>query len=347
MTKLGVLDQSPIREGATAAEALRESVDLAKACERFGYHRYWVAEHHNTSSFAGSAPEILIGRIASETRTIRIGAGGVMLPHYSPLKVAECFKMLDVFYPGRIDLGLGRAPGADPRTSAALQPGPKAYPIEVFPQQIDLLQKFIDDDFPPGHPYQGIHAMPVGPTRPEIWMLGSSVQGALYAAEFGLPYCHAHFITPEQTEASLSAYRSHFKPGGGLSAPYAALGVNALAADTPEQARHLAKPRNLWVTHLLMGTRGRFISPELVDAHPFTPAERSLYERVQNRGVVGSGEECRDKLTALGAQHGVDEFILLTITYLHADRIRSYERIAAAFAAKSGMDAQSRTEPNR
>lgn len=331
MTRLGVLDQSPIRDGGSAAQALAETVDLAKACERFGYHRYWVAEHHNTSSFAGSAPEILIGKIAGETSHMRVGAGGVMMPHYSPLKVAECFKLLEALYPGRIDLGLGRAPGTDPRTSAALQPGPKAYPIEVFPQQIELLQQFLADEFPPQHPYQGIHAMPLVATQPQAWMLGSSIQGALYAAEFGLPYCHAHFITPEQSEQSVAAYRKNFKPSAQLAQPYAALGVNALAADSTAAAQHIAKPRNLWVTQLLLGSRGRFISPEMVDAHPFTLSERGLYDSIQSRGIIGTGAECRDRLTALGAQHGVDEFIVLTITYAHADRVRSYELIAKAF----------------
>ncbi len=335
MTRLGVLDQSPIRDGGGAAQALAETVDLAKACERFGYHRYWVAEHHNTTSFAGSAPEILIGKIAGETQQMRVGAGGVMLPHYSPLKVAECFKMLEALYPGRIDLGLGRAPGTDQRTSAALQPGPKAYPIEVFPQQIELLQRFLADDFPPEHPYQGIHAMPLIGTQPEPWMLGSSIQGALYAAQFGLPYCHAHFITPEQSEQSVAAYRRNFKPSLLLAEPYAALGVNALAADTTEQAQHIAKPRNLWVTQLLLGSRGRFISPEQVDAHPFTLSERGLYDSIRTRGITGTGDECRDKLTQLGARHGVDEYILLTITHAHADRVRSYELIAAAFGLKA------------
>jgi len=331
MTRLGVLDQSPIRDGGGAAQALAETVDLAKACERLGYYRYWVAEHHNTASFAGSAPEILIGRIAGETKHMRVGAGGVMMPHYSPLKVAECFKMLEALYPGRIDLGLGRAPGTDQRTMAALQPGPKAYPIEVFPQQIELLQQFLADDFPAGHPYQGIHAMPLVATQPEPWMLGSSIQGALYAARFGLPYCHAHFITPEQSEQSVAAYRKNFQPSAQLAEPYAALGVNALAADTTEQAQHIAKPRNLWVTQLLLGSRGRFISPEQVDAHPFTLSERGLYDSIQSRGITGTGQECRDRLNALGALHGVDEYILLTITYAYADRVRSYELIAAAF----------------
>ncbi len=334
MIKLGVLDQSPIRDGGSAAQALAETVDLAKACERFGYHRYWVAEHHNTTSFAGSAPEILIGKIAGETSIIRVGAGGVMMPHYSPLKVAECFKMLEALYPGRIDLGLGRAPGTDQRTMAALQPGPKAYPIEVFPQQIELLQQFLADDFPPDHPYQGIHAMPLGPTQPEPWMLGSSVQGALYAAEFGLPYCHAHFITPEASEQSVAAYRKNFKPSAQLAQPYTALGVNVLAADSTELAQHLVKPRNLWVTQLYLGSRGRFISPEQVDAHRFSVAESRMYETIQQRGITGTGPECRDKLTALGARHGADEYIVLTITYGHTERVRSYELIAEAFGVK-------------
>ena len=333
MTKLGVLDQSPIRNGASAAQALAETVALAQACETFGYYRYWVAEHHNTTSFAGSAPEILIGKIAGETSRIRVGAGGVMMPHYSPLKVAECFKMLEALYPGRIDLGLGRAPGTDPRTSAALQPGPKAYPIEVFPQQIELLQQFLADEFPPDHPYQGIHAMPLGPTQPETWMLGSSVQGALYAAEFGLPYCHAHFITPEASEQSVDAYRRNFKPSAKLAQPHAALGVNVLAAETEELARHLVKPRNLWVTQLYLGSRGRFISPDEVDAHSFTVAESRMYETIQQRGITGTGPQCAARLRALGARHGVDEYIVLTITYGHAERVRSYELIAEAFDA--------------
>lgn len=331
MTRLGVLDQSPIREGGSAAQALAETVSLAKACERLGYHRYWVAEHHNTRSFAGSAPEILIAKIAGETAHMRVGAGGIMMPHYSPLKVAECFKMLETLYPGRIDLGMGRAPGTDQRTAAALQPGPKAYPIEVFPQQVELLQQFLADSFPPEHPYHGIHAMPIGPAMPDLWMLGSSVQGALYAAEFGLPYCHAHFITPEQSEQSVAAYRQHFKPSAQLQAPYVALGVGVLAADTEEQARHFAKSRNLWITQLLMGSRGNFVPPEAVDAYSFSAAERAMYLSVEKRSTTGTADQCKERLLALGAKHGAEEFVLLTITYAFADRMRSYELIAGAF----------------
>lgn len=331
MTRLGILDQSPVREGGTAAQALHETIDLARACDRLGYHRYWLAEHHNTTSFAGSAPEILIGKVAGETEHIRVGSGGVMLPHYSPLKVAECFQMLATLYPGRIDLGLGRAPGAEPRTNAALQPGPKAYPIDVFPQQVELLKHFLADDFADDHPYRGIHAMPQGPDHPEMWMLGSSLQGALFAAEFGLPFCHAHFINPGETSRIVDLYREKFKPSETLTEPYAALGVAVMAADTEDAARHIGKSRNLWVTHLLSGNRGRFFSPESVDAYTFTPQERALYDSIEQRGISGTGDRCKSQLLELGRQNGLDEFVLLTITYAHADRVRSYELIAEAF----------------
>src|SRR5271168_163887 len=199
--RLSVLDQSPVRSDGTAADAIAETIALAKACERLGYHRYWLAEHHNTKSFAGSAPEVLIARVAAETETIRVGSGGVMLTHYSPLKVAEQFRMLEILSPGRIDLGLGRAPGTDQRTSMALQAGPQGWGIDAFPSQVHLLRQFLDDaagvgKFPDDHPYRSIHAMPRGRGYPEIWLLGSGIHSAVYAAEFGLPFSHAYFISP-------------------------------------------------------------------------------------------------------------------------------------------------------
>lgn len=335
MTKLGILDQSPIKEGSNAATALHETIALAKACDGLGYSRYWLAEHHNTTSFAGSAPEILITRVAGETTHIRVGSGGIMLPHYSPLKVAECFQMLATLYPGRIDLGLGRAPGTDPRTSAALQPGPKAYPIDVFPQQIDLLRHFLADDFAEDHPYRGIHAIPRSPEHPEMWMLGSSLQGALFAAEFGLPFCHAHFINPGETGQIIDLYREKFRPSATLAEPYATLGVAVLAADTDTAAHHIGKSRNLWVTQLLTGNRGRFVSPEAVDDYRFSARESAVYASVEHRGISGTGESCKAQLQELGEAHGVDEFVLLTITFDPADRIRSYELIARAFGLQA------------
>ena len=219
LPRLSILDQSPIRAGGTAAQALNQTIDLAKRCDALGYHRYWVAEHHNTKSFAGSAPEVLIARLDAETKTMRIGSGGVMMPHYAPLKVAETFRLLETLYPGRIDLGLGRAAGAEPRTTAALMPGPKAYPLEVFPQQVQLLTQFLEDatglegdsgGFPDDHPYRGIHAAPMGPGVPDMWLLGSGGDSAMHAALFGLNYCYAHFINPESPSRAFETYRKHF-----------------------------------------------------------------------------------------------------------------------------------------
>src|SRR5580698_8453587 len=255
--KLSVLDQSPIRKDGSAADAVAETIRLAKVCEALGYHRYWLAEHHNTGSFAGSAPEILIARVAAETKSIRVGSGGVMLSHYSSLKVAEQFRMLETLSPGRIDLGLGRAPGTDQRTSQALQAGPQGWDIDAFPSQVHLLRQFLDDasghaPMPEDHAYRHIHAMPRAPSvGPELWMLGSGLHSAVYAGEFGMPFSHAYFISPEGSLEAVAAYRERFKPSEACPRPVVSLGVAALAAETEEEARKLAQSRNLWVVRLL------------------------------------------------------------------------------------------------
>src|ERR1700710_2947802 len=265
---LSVLDQSPIRKDGTAADAVAETIALAKACDRLGYHRYWLAEHHNSNSFAGSCPEILIGRVAQETNRIRVGSGGVMLTHYSPLKVAEQFRMLDVLTPGRIDLGMGRAPGTDQLTARALQAGPQAWPIDAFPSQVQLLRQFLDDSsgkvpLPSDHPYRGIHAMPRAPTPgPELWMLGSGIHGAVYAAELGLPFSHAYFISSEGSEDAANEYRLRFKPSVACPVPRLSMGVAALVGETEEDAARLAASRNLWVVRLLSGQPIPFPTPE-------------------------------------------------------------------------------------
>ena len=222
--RLSVLDQSPIRKDGSPAEAIADTIALAKATEGLGYHRYWLAEHHNSNSFAGASPEVLIARVAAETSRIRVGSGGVMLMHYSPLKVAEQFRMLETLNPGRIDLGIGRAPGSDERTATALQAGPQGWGIDAFPSQVHLLKQFLDDAsggaaLPEDHPYRGIHAMPRGTTRPEFWMLGSGMHSAVYAGEFGLPFAHAHFISPDGSEEACDAYRQRFKPGPWCATP--------------------------------------------------------------------------------------------------------------------------------
>lgn len=334
--RLSVLDQSPIRQNGTAAEAVAETIALAKACEALGYHRYWLAEHHNTQSFAGSCPEVLIAKVAAETKSIRVGSGGVMLTHYSPLKVAEQFRMLEVLTPGRIDLGLGRAPGSDPRTALALQAGPQGWGIDAFPSQVHLLRQFLDDaagiaPLPSDHPYRGIHANPAGTTRPEIWLLGSGIHSATYAGELGLPFAHAHFISADGSEEAVATYRHRFKPSSWCEAPRVAMGVAALAADTDDDARRLSASRNLWVVRLLTGKPIAFPSPEDALAYPFTDQERALLESVEARTTVGTSEFVRKRLTALAERHGAEELVVVTITYDYASRLRSYELLAGEF----------------
>jgi luciferase family oxidoreductase group 1 len=333
--RLSVLDQSPVRSDGTAADAVAETIALAKACERLGYHRYWLAEHHNTKSFAGSAPEVLIARVAAETKTIRVGSGGVMLTHYSPLKVAEQFRMLEILSPGRIDLGLGRAPGTDQRTAQALQAGPQGWGIDAFPSQVHLLRQFLDDaagqSLPDDHPYRGIHASPMGPTRPEMWLLGSGIHSAVYAGELGLPFAHAHFISAEGSEEAVENYRHRFKPSSWCERPRLAMGVAALAAETEEDARKLSASRNLWVVRLLTGRPIAFPPPEEALDYPYTDQERALLENIEARSTVGTPDVVKKKLTALAERHGAEELVIVTITYDAKSRTRSYELLAKEF----------------
>lgn len=344
MITLSVLDQSPIKKDGTAAEAVADTIELAQAAERLGYHRYWLAEHHNSKSFAGSAPELMIAAVANATRHIRVGSGGVMLPHYSPLKVAEQFRLLETLFPGRIDLGLGRAPGSDPRTSAALRPGPQAYGIEVFPQQVDLLRQFLEDanglegnegGFPDDHPYRGIHAAPMGPGMPELWMLGSGGDGAAIAAQFGLPYCFAHFINQDAGTDPLEVYRRYFRPSRALSQPKASMGVSVTVAETEEEAERVSASRNLWVLNFLQGRFGPFPTTEEALAHDYTERDLKMLEMVRKRGIAGTPEQVRARLLAMGEEYGVSDFVVLTITYDQRDRIRSYELLADAFALEA------------
>jgi len=337
--RLSVLDQSPVRANGSAAEAVAETITLAKAAEKLGYHRYWLAEHHNTNAFAGSAPEVLIARVAAETKSIRVGSGGVMLTHYSPLKVAEQFRVLELLSPGRIDLGIGRAPGSDQRTAQALQAGPQAWGIDAFPSQVHLLQQFLDDasgnPLPADHPYRGIHATPMGPTRPEMWLLGSGIHSAVYAAELGLPFAHAHFINAEGSEEACAAYRERFKPSAWCAHPRVAMGVGALAAETEEDARRLAASRNLWIVRLLTGRPITFLSPEEALAYPFTEQEKALLENIETRSTTGTPAFVKKKLSALAECHGAEELVIVTITYDFASRLKSYELLAKEFGLTS------------
>ncbi len=328
---LSVLDQSPIRAGGSPAEAIAETIELARLTERLGYHRYWVAEHHSSEGLAGSAPEILVARLAAATVAMRIGTGGVMLSHYSALKVAETFRVLETLYPGRIDLGIGRAPGADYRTSRALQHGPGALGIEHFPQQIADLVGFLRDVVPEGHPFAGIHAQPRGPGAPELWLLGSSDQSAAYAAHFGCAFSFAHFITDAGGPAVMAAYREHFRPSPWLAASAGSIGVFVLCADTEAEARRLALSRDIWRLRLDRGELGPFPSVEEAEACPLTREDRLRIAYNRRRQVVGAPEQVKEQLLALAGDYGVDELVVVSICYDPAARQRSYALLAEVF----------------
>ena len=330
--RLSVLDQSPIREGGTPAEAVAETLELAQLCDRLGYRRYWLAEHHNTVGLAGSAPEILIGRVAQLTRHMRVGSGGVMLSHYSAFKVAESFRMLETLYPGRIDLGIGRAPGSDQRTARALMAGPGALGIEYFPNQINDLMHFLDDSIEADHPFHGVHAEPRGGGLPELWLLGSSDQSAAFAAHFGLPFSFAHFITDQGGGPVMRAYRRQYRPSARHPAPQGSIGVFVICADTDAEARHLAASRDLWILRLRLGRPGRVPTPEEALAYAYTPQERMLVEFNRQRTIAGAPATVQARLTALAEEYEVDELVVVTITYDFAARKRSYELLAETFA---------------
>jgi luciferase family oxidoreductase group 1 len=329
--KLSVLDQSPAVRGQTQDVAIRESLDLARLCDELGYRRYWVSEHHNSASIVGTAPEVLMAAIAATTRRIRVGSAGVMLPHYSALKVAEQFRVLEAIAPGRIDLGLGRAPGSDRLTALALNPHANA--AEEFPRQVHELQRWVAglplaDD----HPFRNIAAHPQGPTSPEIWILGSSDYGAQLAAHFGLPYAFAYFFSDGRgVEEALALYRGSYRPSARYPAPIATICVWALAADTEAEARQLLTTREYWRVGFEKGLRDPLVSPEQAAAYRYTDSERELIERLRRKAFAGTAEQVATSLDALGRRLELDEIVINTWTYDPAARRRSYELLAMAF----------------
>ncbi|MEX2080305.1 MAG: LLM class flavin-dependent oxidoreductase [Dehalococcoidia bacterium] len=330
MASLSVLDQSPIRAGGTAVQALQETLQLAEACDRLGYERYWLSEHHASRGLASAAPEILIGQVAARTRRIRVGSGGVMLMHYAPLKVAEQFRMLEALYPGRIDLGIGRAPGSDRRTAMALATDPmESY--DEFPARLEELHGFLADDLPDGHPFHGVRAMPDGVGLPELWMLGSSKAGAEYAARMGWRFAFAHFITPEGGEDVVHAYRDSFQPSPFLDHPVAMLAIGATVAETVEEAERLAYSRWVWRLIRDRATFRGIPSPEDALSIALTDPEKDYIEYARRASIYGPPDEVRHRLEATGREYGTDDFMVVTITYDFAARVRSYELLAREF----------------
>jgi luciferase family oxidoreductase group 1 len=328
--RVSVLDQSPVSQGMSRGDALRHTIDLARHADALGFTRYWVAEHHGTVMLAGTSPEILIGPIAAATTRLRVGSGGVMLPHYSPLKVVETFTLLDALYPGRIDLAVGRAAGTDPLTAFALQRDRRVAAPDDFPDQLTELLCLVRDGFPEGHRFARLRRTPDGTPGPEPWLLGSSPQSGIWAAEFGLPYAFADFIYPGGAEVA-RRYRASFATAAPAAAPSVIVAAWALCAETEEEATRLAASSRMAFAHFLAG-----------QPIPVPPVETALafFEEypdalatvgARRRAIIGSPTSVRDRLVALAEDYEADEIMVVTITYDHAARRRSYELLARAF----------------
>jgi len=333
--RLSVVDQAPVRRGGSAGDALRETLALAERAEALGYERYWVAEHHSLPGIASTSPEILIGQIAARTRTLRVGSGGVMLTHYSALKVAENFRMLESLFPGRIDLGLGRAPGSDPRTAAALAYPDAVRDVRRYPEQLDDLIGFLADDLPPAHPFRGVRAGPTPGEMPELWLLGSGIDSALLAAERGLPFSFAHFFGAHAGSgpAIVAAYRQRFAASRWCAAPRVHVAVMAICAESDAEAQHHAASLRLSRLDLARGVSAGIASPEQALAYPYSAAELDYLERATTPAVVGSPPHVLSRLRELASDYGTAELGIVTICFHFAARVRSYELIAAAASA--------------
>jgi luciferase family oxidoreductase group 1 len=336
--RLSVLDQSPISEGSTGADALHNTLDLARLADELGYHRYWLAEHHGGTMLAGPSPEVVIGPIAQTTERLRVGSGGVMLPHYSPVKVAESFSVLAGLYGDRIDLGIGRAPGSDPLTAFALQRDRRQAAPDDFPEQLAELLALLEDRLPPDHPFARLTQLPGLPHVPEPWLLGSSPQSAIWAAEFGLPYAFADFINPGGAPMA-TTYRERFRDSQRLAAPRLAVGAAVICAETDEEARRLAASARM---AMILLRSGRPIAVPPVEKALRFAREQHLPEGVSaggRRAIVGSPATVEAGLRALADEYGAEEIIIVTIVHEHAARRRSYELVAQALGLRAAAEA--------
>ena len=334
--KLGVVDQAPVRTGGTGADALRETLELARAAERLGYARYWLAEHHSTNSFACASPEVLTARVASVTSRIRVGSGGVLLSHYSPFRVAEEFRMLEELFPGRIDLGVGRAPGGDMRTVQALQYGRGAIPIEHFPHQVEDLLGWLANSFDRRtHPWGRVRAMPRGGGVPQVWLLGSGGTSAWHAAELGCAYSYAQFISGEDGLAMVRAYRERFRPSERFPEPAASIALGVVCAETADEARRLASGIAAWRRRIARGFDRGIPAPDEALAELGPDWNPPPLGADGARVIAGDPAQVRDELHRIADRHGVEELMLVTVTHDFAPRLRSYELIAEAMGLGS------------
>jgi luciferase family oxidoreductase group 1 len=334
MVPLSVLDLSPVTSGASAAVALHNSLDLARFADQRGYTRYWVAEHHNLASIASTAPEIMIGEIAAQTKHLRVGSGGVMLPNHAPLMVAERFKVLEALHPGRIDLGIGRAPGTDPITSIALRRRQEIRADDDFLERLQELLLLETQGYGERHPLRAVRAMPADVRLPPIWLLGSSGYGAELSAAIGVGFSFAHHFATHDAVAAMRVYRDRFRPSVWRPTPYAILAVAAVCGPDDEEAERLASTADLSFVRRAKGEYPPLASPEEAGAYPYTAAETAMIRQNRSRLWVGSPTTLRERLATLIEATGADELMITSMIYDHELRKRSYELLARAFGVQ-------------
>lgn len=334
MLSLSVLDLAPVPTGTTPSQALRRTVDLARLAERLGYTRYWFAEHHNIPSVASSSPEVLIGHVASATSRIRVGSGGIMLPNHAPLRIAEAFHTLAALHPGRIDLGLGRAPGTDPAASQALRP----FDAEQFPAQIGEMLALSRKEMPDGHPFRSVRVIPDDVELPPIWLLGSSGATARLAGSLGFGYSFARHFSPTPPGPALRAYRESFRPSAQFPEPHVILAVSVICAETEERAEYLAATMDLTWVRLQSGRLGPLPSPEEALAYPYTPHERAVADSYRTLHFIGTPAAVRSRIETYLEENAleVEEIMVSSNIYSHEERLRSYELLAGAFELQPG-----------
>ena len=331
-TPLSVLDLSPIVAGSTAAVSLRNTLDLARHAERLGYHRYWLAEHHAIGALADPCPEILLARLGAETKRMRIGSGGVLLPYYSAFRMAESFRMLEALYPGRVDLGIGRAPGGDARTAQAVGGG--RFPdAERFPEQVWELDGYLRNALPAEHPFKRVRVQPEVEGAPPIWLLGSSGYSGALAAQLGLRFAFAHFINPQGGDAVSRAYREKFVATHAQARPEVIVCTFAICAESDEAAERLAAPIDLRRLHMALNLDTPVPTAEEAAQHRYTDEERRYVESQRSRAIIGGPQKCRRELEAMAQRYAADEVMVLTITGGYPSRLRSYELLMEAFRA--------------
>ena len=328
--KLSILDQSPVIRGHTPAQAVNETIKLAQAADELGYSRYWLAEHHALQALGDPCPEILVTRVAAATSRIRVGTGGILLPYYSPFKVAEQFRMLEALFPQRIDLGIGRAPGGDQTTAMAMGGG--RYPsAENFPEQVQYLVAYLDDAMPAGHPFAKVKAQPMGDTSPEVWLLGSSDYSGALASELGLRFAFAHFISAEGGDQVMRDYKRKFQPSAREADAHALLAVFVICAETDEEAERRAKSINLRRLNMDYGINSPVPDVAEAEARELNEAERQRVAYHRRRVVYGSPDTVKAGLIALAERFDADELMVITITGDYRTRLESYRLLAEAF----------------